>query len=85
MTAKQSGKSHWAIEPKTKDQKKFITDQAFQMVLKTIQHAIVHLTNSNQSKRLQALQACTNQLYKQADQCLSQGKRMVVTDVDRWN
>ncbi len=56
-------------------------------VIEIMQRAIVHLTNTRDAIRLQALQSCTQQLYKQASECFSGNKKMVISDnIDNgWN
>lgn len=87
MTARRNGKSYWHVKPETKEQEDKMTDRAFKMVLNTIQYAITLLVNAKDTKRLVALQSCTNKLYEQADTCLSQGRTMTIADdVDPgWN
>ncbi len=79
--AESNGRSYWSIDTNGDPEKlEQITDAAMKQVLQTMQQAIVHLTNQQDTRRLQALQACTNQLYKQADTCLSQKKKMTIAD-----
>lgn len=79
--AKANGGCHWSFDTDG-DQVKINTaiDVAMKYVLKTVETAIVLLTNSKDTRRLLTLQACTNRLYKQADDCLKKGKTMKIID-----
>ena len=55
-------------------------DSSIAMALNTFQEAVLLLTNLKDHRRLTALQACTNEVYRRADECLSQGKRMKIED-----
>jgi hypothetical protein len=49
-------------------------------VIEIMQRAIVVLTNTKDAQRLQVLQSCTQQLYKQAEECFEKGKVMIISD-----
>ena len=55
-------------------------DSSVAMALNTFQEAVLLLTNLKDHRRLTALQTCTNEVYRRADECLSQGKRMKIED-----
>ena len=78
MTARMNGRATWNTGVQTEEQKDIATDKAFKMVLETLQRAVVYLVNSRDTQRLIALQACTNQLYKNANGAMDQGKEMGV-------
>lgn len=81
MTAKANGKLGWTINTNGDPEKlEMVTDAAIKHVLKTMQRAIVVLTNTKDARRLQALQNCTQQLYKQVSECFEKGKTMSISD-----
>jgi hypothetical protein len=81
MTAKANGKSGWTIDINSDPEKlEMVTDAAMKHVLKTMQRAIVVLTNTKDARRLQALQSCTQKLYRQASECFEKGKTMSISD-----
>jgi len=89
MVAKAAGKASWTAGPENSPEMEMeeLTVAAMSRVLEINQRAIVHLVNTKDSQRLVALQACLNKLLEQADECLSQGKRMAIAgDIDKgWN
>jgi len=79
MPAKQSGKSYWDLGTEgDPDKLEILTDAAMKNIIILMQKAVVHLVNQKDSQRLQVLQACTQQLYKQAElktlkKCMGEG------------
>ncbi len=85
--AKQNGKSYWNIDvdgdPEKMEAK---TDMILGHVIETMQRSVCFLVNQRDTKRLTALQACYNEVLKQAEECLSTGSSMSIKEVDQgWN
>lgn len=79
--ARQDGKSFWDIDTGGDPAKlEMLTDTAIKNVIVIMQKAVVHLVNTKDTQRLQALQACTQRLYKRASECLREGKTMKVSN-----
>jgi len=88
MTARAAGKASWNVE--SDDNQSSVEtkiDAATKTSIKRFQLLIQILVNTGDTKRLLALQAVTQELYRRADECLSQGKTMTIADdVDPgWN
>lgn len=56
------------------------TDKAIGKLVDTFQSAIIILANNKDTRRLTTLQTPTNEAYARADECIAQGKQMVVLD-----
>ena len=81
MSAKQNGKSFFQIETDGDPEKlKAMTESIMQKVLETMQEAVILLVNQKDTQALIALQSCYNTLFKEAEECMSKGKRMEITD-----
>ena len=81
MTASQNGKSYFQISADGDPEKlEALTDGILKNVLETMQEAVMLLVNQKDTKRLRALQTCYNTLFKQAEQCMAEGKKMEISD-----
>ncbi len=82
--ARATGKSYWNIDgdgdPEKMEAK---TDMILGHVIETMQRTVCFLVNQKDTKRLTALQACYNEVLKQAEECLSTGSSMSIKEVDK--
>lgn len=81
MIAKQNGESSWNFETDgDQEQLEIKMDFIIGKMLEQMQETIKLLVDLRDTRRLIGLQECTNLLYGQADQAMSQGKKMTVTE-----
>jgi len=81
MTAIKDGKSYFQIETDGNPEKlEALTDGILKNVLETMQEAVMLLVNQKDTQRLRALQTCYNTLFKQAEQCMVEGKKMEISE-----
>jgi len=79
--AKATNQGYWEIDTNGDPEKlEMVTDAAMKNVTEILQRAIIHLTNTRDARRLQVLQSCTLQLYKQAQECFENDLNMTITD-----
>ncbi len=97
MSAKQNGKTSWALgdgdqETETKADieaaKARLTtkaDKVGDMTMEQLQKLVGLLVLLQDSDRLLNLLACTREIFRQADQAMTAGKTMtILEDVDEW-
>jgi len=73
--AKSNGKAHWYLECALSEDK---TQEAVKTLLSTFQKVVCHLVNQSDTQSLIIMQRCCNEVFKQADICISEGKKMEV-------
>ena len=86
--AKQNGKSYWNTETNGDPENLAAKiELSTNLSIERFQRLIQVLVELKDTQRLLALQAVTQELYRRADECLSQGKTMTFADdVDNgWN
>lgn len=79
MTAKQNGKGYWNLGTEQESQQDKI-DLAARRSLERFQLLVKILVDLKATETLSALQECTNQIFRQADTCLAEGKTMTIRD-----
>ena len=79
MTAIKDGKSFFQIETNGDHEKlKKKIEEILGNVLETMQRAVVLLVDQKDTQSLIALQSCYNTLFKEAEHCMAEGKKMEI-------
>ena len=92
MTAQQNGESYWdtggnggdTMQLKTLEMK---ADMVTDKVLEQLQELVQILVELKDTERLLTLLSCTREVFRRADECMSQGKTMSIADSQDsgWN